>query len=219
MVRLCQVLQCYTFVWTYVRKSPGILSLKADLGETYGYMAKRPERKGRIFADSETTDIPPVTEEKAERLSFPLTAEGAIAVEQLRPATRDKLRAALAPASVRSAIFGGPVVPAGPSPEDAAICGALYDTVSSILVSIYRASGYSLEQAELARYSDEQKKALVPLTAKVFAKWVGDFAYMDELMLCVMLATITSQNVQAVQATRSGPARVVNMPTVEEPSA
>lgn len=178
-------------------------------------MAKRPERKGRIFADSDATDIPPA-EEKAERLSFPLDKDGAIAVEQLRPATRDKLRAALASPSVRSAIFGGPV---GPSPEDAAICGALYDTVSSVLVSIYRASGYTLEQAELARYSDDQKKALVPLTAKVFAKWVGDFAYMDELMLCVMLATITSQNVQAVQATRSGPARVVNMPQAEEPSA
>lgn len=193
----------------------GILRLSSHLIQTFGFMAKKAaERKSRIFADDPPEPAPDAgSDDKPERLSFPLAADGSIAVEQLRPATRDKLKRALASPAARSALFGG--APAGPSPEDLALCGAVYDTLSSILVSVYRASGYSVEQASYARYTEDQKAAMVPLTAKVFNKWVGDFAYMDELMLCVMVATITSQNLANVQ---KAPARVVSM-VADEPAS
>lgn len=182
-------------------------------------MARKPaERKARVFVDEVPGAEPaaPAGDEKAERLSFPLAADGSAAVEQLRPATREKLRQAFSSPAARAAIFGGPA-PAGPSAEDMALCSVLYDTISSILVSVYRASGYSVEQAAFARYTDEQKAQLVPPTAKVLSKWVGDFAYMDELMLGVLVITITSQNVQQVQKARQS--RIVAMPSAEETPA
>lgn len=60
-------------------------------------------------ADPPVSVSDPSPDEKTERLSFALTKDGAVAVDQLRPATLDKLRKALNDPTARQAIFGSPV--------------------------------------------------------------------------------------------------------------
>lgn len=160
----------------------------------------------------------PSESDKTERLSFPLTKEGDLDLDSLRSGTREKLRRALHNDKVRAELFGasGPGAPSAArlTPDDLALAGVLYDALGALFVSAARASGYPLDAAEMLRYSEQEKRALIEPTARVFAKYAGNFAYMDELMLGVAFTTITLGKLSLLKK----PATVIPFPNATTPS-
>lgn len=183
-----------------------------------------PNKDGRIFAarsrtrGAEATPAPspapspapadpPRATEAGERLSFAVDAAGDLAVDQLRPSTRDKLAKAFRKPAARTVVLGD-AAPGKVGADDLALAAMLYDTVGSVLVSAVRAAGYPVDQAECMRYTAEEKSALCPMTASVLNKYVADFKYKDEALLAAMVVTITAAKFQTLKK----PATITKFP-------
>lgn len=134
------------------------------------------------------------------RLSVQLTDDGArIAWDRLRADSREKLRRVLAdPEAVKQL---GATMPAATVTVDPMICGVLYDALSSIAVSLARASGYAVDRAAVLRFNDEEKAMLAAPTAAVFAKYSDALgAYQEEFTLAMLLFAILSGKVAVLRA-------------------
>lgn len=125
-----------------------------------------------------------------------LTDDGTrIAWDRLRPDTREKLRRVLADPDVAKQL-GTPAAATDNAVGDPLIIGVLYDAVSSIMVSIARASGYPVDRAAVLRFNAEEKQLLAAPTAAVLAKYSGFLgAYQEEAALAMLLTALIGAKV------------------------
>lgn len=133
------------------------------------------------------------TDEKTERLSITLTADGsAIDWDRMRPATREKLRALTGAASGDGA---GLTI-------DPAIVGMLYGSLGSLMVGIARSRGFTQEQAGVLIFSPEEKAALEPCTAKLLAKYTGPLGKWEtEITFCTMFGMVMAGKLSQLRKT------------------
>jgi hypothetical protein len=163
-------------------------------------MAKTDTRRER----KDTTEPAPKAG-AGERLTLP-AKDGKVDWSQVRDSRHDQLRSALAPLpqwlapSAPAAAGGG-----GDASElNRALAGSLYDLLSQLeSIVAARAFGCSVDEAFAAlRFSDTEKSALEKPTARVLDKYLPSSVmekYGDEIMLLMLLTTMTKTKVSALQ--------------------
>lgn len=129
------------------------------------------------------------------RLSVQLDDKGSIAWDRMRPATRDQLKKALSDPSVAQQLgmASSDSITGTVEGFDPSICGVLYDSLSTLMIGLARARGYTEQQANVLRFDTTEKQALIEPTARVMNKYAGSLGkYQDEIMLGVVLSTVIS---------------------------
>lgn len=137
----------------------------------------------------------PISEEKINRLSFPLDASGQPDWDKMHGKTREKLKALG---------IGGTAIADSPKPIvevfDPAWCGAIFDTVGKVeafaATKLYK---FSPEVADKAfTYSQVEKDKLAGPTAKVINKYAPEWLekFKDEIALAMLFVTITAVKFQ-----------------------
>jgi len=158
--------------------------------------ARRAAERGEPIPDATAAPPPPANDLLGRRLAVPLTDEGRIDWDRVPPAQRDVLDMAVR----RETPIAAAPLTAEQQAFDDALVGMLYDAISSVSVTIARASGYSVNAAAMMKFSAEEKAALIPPTNKVLAKYSGFLGqYQDEVMLAVCLGSIVSAKVTAMR--------------------
>lgn len=194
-------------------------------------MAKTAQFKGaraprnRVFTSPETPETPivPATvpepsdqADKIERFAIPLDPKsGAIVLDNMRDASREKLIKALA-ATPNLAPNTSPGASADDAALNAILASVLYDAVSSIAIVVARSRGFSASAASLLRYTDEEKQSFIAPTAAVLDKY--DFLkgkYKEEILLLTVVGAVTGSKIMAMQKAE---AMIVAAPAPGEPS-
>jgi len=142
------------------------------------------------------------SEPDIQRLAIPIDKQTRkILYERMRPGTRDELR--------RSLALSGDLAPGAASvtPNDvtvtdemsAVLVNVVYDAISSIAIMVARAKGFDRSDAELLRYTAEEKQAFIAPTMRVLAKYdLTSGKYADEIMLTVIVGMTTANKIQAL---------------------
>jgi hypothetical protein len=154
---------------------------------------------------------PEASAPKTQRLSLPLTSDGS-AVDWERVRNADKARTVLGlggPASSESAndgIFGADML------------GLALDMISSGLVSVARAGGYTAESSEVLRFAEQEKAAIIPRAAKVLGKHAPALGrWEDEITLATTITIILAGKLMTLKKAASVTKfpRAVESPTPE----
>lgn len=146
----------------------------------------------------------------APRLSLPLTADGA-GVDWERVRNADRARAVLglnvsqeAAGSAADGVFGADMI------------GLALDMLSSALVSVTKAAGYTVDSSELMRLGEQEKAAIIPRATKVLGKHAPQLGkWEDEIALGVTLSVIFAGKLMSLKKAGT----VSTFPRKVEPAA
>lgn len=132
--------------------------------------------------------------------TLPLTEDGgAIGIDMLTEGKRTRLRKLLSDPRLADVLPGvDRAIGQATATMDPDACGYLYDAIGMVIATIARARGVPDDVAGLLLFTDDEKKALAEPTAKVLAKYVGDFKYQDELLLAMILIATINAKVNAM---------------------
>lgn len=170
-----------------------------------------PEPKAQAKSGSAETDAP-------KRLSLPIGPDGKIQWESMRSDTQEKLRTALSGSPIASQPTDGKGVTAAET-IDPALIGVLYRAIGSLAVTLTRSAGYSVEDAELARATDDELKELIPLTKKVLDKYASALSkYDDEIALALVLGLTVQTKVTALRDRPRRPPQTIDIAATVEPA-
>lgn len=170
-----------------------------------GTIGKLPPPPDGVAGSDEAAQLTP-------RLSVQLDEHGRIAWERMRADTRDKLTAAIKASYTPSAAASGTVVESFPP----AMAEVIYDSLSMLMIGLAKRGGYTSEQANVLVFNTQEKNALVPATIKVLDKYNTSLGkYQEEIMLGVLLVTITSGKIALLKKTTP----VINMVRENAPAA
>jgi len=142
---------------------------------------------------------------QGDRFNISLNAAGKVDWSRMRDATRAQLREAVDDPVVRAALWGDASTPSASGSSDtaatAALVDVLYTLIGSAAVVFARTKGFTEAQAEMLRYTEDEKAKFLGPTMKVLSKYdlLGG-RYMDEITLAVMVGSVTAAHLMAMQA-------------------
>lgn len=135
------------------------------------------------------------------RLVVPLTPDGAVDTDRLKPGQRDALAGLLSHPSIRAFATepGDPAASALPSFVGAALVNALA-TLDMLLVQRFTKAPPALVR-DLAAWTPDEKAAVEPAALAVANKYGGPLLskYGEEAALAVALVSITSNKIAAIR--------------------
>lgn len=161
-----------------------------------------------LASESPASDQEPAT----QRLSMPVTSDGRIDVSRLREKTRDALRQALSDPELPVALgMSSTVTESG---EDAAILAqltsSLFTGVSALSVAFAMRAGYRSEHARVMVWTEDELKAVAPLTGKIAKKRLLPLIseeYRDECLLGYQIISIIGAKIMLLRETAKMPAQ------------
>ncbi len=183
----------------------------------------RRESLGKTLDRENTPDPGPKTliesdtpsEEEIHRLTIPIDpTSGRVKWDRLR--SPDKTKEAI------GKLLTDPRLQVSTDAENRAlnalVINVLYDAVSAVAIIVARSRGFSGSEAELLRYTEQEKAAFSAPTLKVLEKYnlLGG-KYADEIMLLAAVGSVTGAHVMAMQQAHAK-AAVVPMHPVGEAS-
>lgn len=147
-------------------------------------------------AAASLSDATPLSE-RGERIAATIRPDGALDLDSMRPATRERLLKAIK----ATPLPGAESHDMSKAVEELKpLAMMLYSTMGSVAASIAMASGYTRDQASVLLFTSQEQIGLAEPTARVLLKHSASLAYADEAILATALLGVIMAKVNALKA-------------------